>query len=71
MYAILIACSIVLKLNDDRSIWNSDIPNPNPIINGNYRSSIKNPQSATYEVVVPSATVKKSSGCTAVSARAP
>ena len=50
MYAILIACSIVLKLNDDRSIWNSSILNPNPIINRNYRSHIKNPQSPTYEV---------------------
>jgi len=50
MYAILIACSIVLKLNDDRSVWNSDIPNPNPIIYGNYRSDIKNPILPTYEV---------------------
>lgn len=40
MYAILIACSIVL--NDDRSIWNANIPNPNPIIYGNYRLDIKN-----------------------------
>lgn len=48
MHAILIACSFSVKLDIHGSVWNSQIPNPDPPMYGNYRSYIKNPLLPTY-----------------------
>ena len=48
MHAILIACSFLVNLDIHGSVWNSNIPNPEPPMYGNYRSYIKNPLLPVY-----------------------
>ena len=48
MHAILIACSFLVNLDIDGSVWDSNIPNPEPPMYGNYRSYIKNPLLPAY-----------------------
>lgn len=48
MHAILIACSFVVNLDIHGSVWNPNIPNPDPPMYGNYRSYIKNPLLPAY-----------------------
>lgn len=48
MHAILIACAHLINYDIHGSVWNPNIPNPEPPIYGNYRSYIKNPLLPAY-----------------------